>query len=184
MLFTIHVNYMSTYKCLIICLQLCKFKIFRVADFDYGHEKIRFVASPDYRKVGPRFDDVEISLEGENDHPASIVCFLGSKREVEMSSDDVEMKEDSEEDGELDSAFLKLYAIVHYYDVTHWNHPVLQQPRCRRSDKLNSNNYHILSVESFLSHVHMVPDFDDTTGLHHFWDRVVTKASGSDALAI
>ena len=165
-------------------MQLFQFKIFRIADFDYGREKIRFVASPDYRKAGPRFDDVEISLEGENDHPASIVCFLGSKKEVEMSGN-VEMKTSSDDDEEvLDSALLKLYAIVHYFDVTQWNHPVLQQPRCKRSDMVNSNNYHILSVESFLAHVHMVPDFDDPTCLFHFWDRVVTKAAGSDAMAI
>ena len=151
-------------------MQVAKLKVFHVLDMDFGRERVRFVAERNYRRRGPRFDSVEVYLAGEEKHPAKILFFISRKKKTPMRASEIGVE-----------SLKGVYAMVQYYDVVTWKHPVVQQPRCRLSNSGDPANYHLLSVDCINAHAHMVPDFDDSEGVHVFWDRVsLTPASAGN----
>ena len=63
-------------------------KVYQTLIFDYGTENLRFVAHPNYRLKGGRFDNIEVLLgEGETDNfPAKILFFCSAVREMELGA--------------------------------------------------------------------------------------------------
>ena len=96
---------------------------FHVLDMDFGRERVRFVAERNYRRRGPRFDSVEVYLAGEERHPAKILFFISRKKKTPMRASEIGVE-----------SLKGVYAMVQYYDVVTWEHPVVQQPRCRLSN--------------------------------------------------
>ena len=140
---------------------------------------IRFVAAMNYRKTAKnRFDCVEVSLEDEPNHPARLLAFFGLTRTHPMANAEVEQGgfeegQDEEGDGLPDC---QMFALVHYLNIDTALHPDLMVPRCSMQDPTNHyNSYHIVSVESIAGHAHMVPDFDDSTQRHFWWDRILLQ---------
>ena len=115
---------------------------------------------------GPRVDDVVVDLGGlECNTPAKIICFLAAPGVTVVPLDELM---DAPEEDPLNAVFV----LVQYYQVKTWKHPVMQRPRCILSDAKVSDNYHLISMRSIIGHAHLIPDFDDGSGKHFFWDVV------------
>ena len=98
----------------------------------------------------------------EPNTPAQILCFFGHETSQEMSNRDSD----------------HLFAIVHYFTVSKWKHPIMGVPFCIKSNPKSPANYHVLSVFSIKEHAWMVPNFDDLSGSSWYWDRLVNSSSG------
>ena len=161
-------------------LQLLDFPLFSVLDYDFGLEKLRFVCHRNYLNKGERVDNVVVDLGGvERNTPARLFCFLAypGRRSVPLNlhSESVVDEDggvfENEDVVEADPS-TTIFVLVQYYTVRSWSHPVMQKPHCRLSDAGVVDNYHLISMASVKGHAHLVPDFDDQTGKHYFWDSI------------
>ena len=143
--------------------------MFNGAIVDFGQDRTRFLCdalAPEFRN-----DDVEIQLEGEANHPAQLLFFCGKGRSKPMNKEPINAADD-------------LHAVVMYYDITTWNHHILNRPRCRKGNPKDERSFHIINVESIVGHAHIIPDFDDPTGTFYFWDKMVTGESNNARVLI
>lgn len=102
---------------------------------DFGFEKRFFIASHKYRNGGARFDTVEIDLGDEENHPAQLICFfareglqrMNLRRQFAQGEDSEEENSEVGEEEEKNGSEAfddTIYAIVQYYVVKKWVHPV------------------------------------------------------------
>ena len=148
---------------------MLKFRVYNLATLDFGQERTRFLCNA--LDPGKRNDDVEIQLEGEENHPARLLFFAGRHSSKAM---------DTEPENPTDD----LYAVVMYYQISTWNHPIINKPRCRRGNPRDQRSFHIINIESIVGHAHIIPDFDDPTETFFFWDKVVTSDSNNQRVLI
>ena len=66
----------------------------------------------------------------------------------------------------------RVFALVHYYNITLQAHPLMKKPRVCMSSTTNKNNFHVVDVSALLGHAYLVPDFDDLTGTFFWWDKI------------
>ena len=65
----------------------------------------------------------------------------------------------------------QIYVVVQYYKIVKAVHPFMKRARVKLGVSTNAANFHFLPVEAVNKHAHIVPDFDDSTGEHSFWDN-------------
>lgn len=133
---------------------------------------------------GPQYDDVEINLEGERNHPAKLICFLGATPTVPMGQEPP--LDDASQEERREKTLSSIYAIVQYYDVLEWQHPILQQPHCVLSNPRNYKSYHLIGIDTISYHAHMIPDFDCAPDFprSYYWDRLVVHTPLDDSFAV
>jgi hypothetical protein len=147
-------------SCLLWFQDLRCYNVYKKLEVDFGHEKIFFVASGNYRRRGPRYDSVELNMTNSNDYQPALVATFFSKHK-RMPLQDVETDESPQ-----------MFAIVQDYKVLSTSHKLMRQPHCRFADPADETSYHVVNVRAIAGHAHMVQDFTDHLGSRLFWDRV------------
>ena len=133
-------------------------RVYRCAVLDYGTEKVRYVAHSTYRARGSRFDNVEVNVTGVG-YAAKVLFFVSSRGVTSMAIDGP-------------TPFTEqIYAVVQYYDIVKAVHPIMKRPKLRLSIDTNAQNFHFISIDAINKHAHLIPDFDDPTKQHYFWDK-------------
>lgn len=147
--------------------------VFRVCEFDYGREKIRFVASENYMMKGPRNDTVQVDL-GHNmlNRPAKLLFFFGNSHQGPLPSDHDDTIQDPGQAATERVIRVVQYALVLFYEIDTWCHPIMQRPHCRLKGRHDVASYQVLELCNIKSHERVVTDFDDDTSTYYFWDKL------------
>ena len=62
------------------------------------------------------------------------------------------------------------FAHLRYYVITNKCDETMCVPRCKKAEPNMMESWACMDVDSITAHAHLVPDFDDATGKHYWWD--------------
>ena len=164
-------------------------RVYEVLRVDHGEEATLYVASPNYkrsrtcktdRKVYPRYDNADVSWEGEARSPAKICFFFGSDKEMPLHEEEGEEGENGEH----------MYALVQAMRLKNTESSMLVQfDRYQLLSHSNPGSYHVVNVRSIGARAQLIPDFDapklnpDSDAPQHqyfWWDNTLPELLRGD----